>query len=56
VKIDRKTGESVQEVEKNIYSRSSINSTKFRQKIRMKVNMSDYVMEGILSIECENGK
>jgi len=56
VEINRKTGESIQEVEKSIYLRTSISSTKFRQKMRMKVDMSDYVIEEILSMECEDKK
>ena len=56
MEINRKTGESIQEVEKSIYLRTSISSTKFRQKMRMKVDMSDYVIEEILSMECEDKK
>ena len=26
------------------------------KKIRMEVNVSDYVMRGVLSMECEDGK
>ena len=56
MEINRKTGESIQEVEKSIYLRTSISSTKFRQKMRMKVDMSDYLIEEILSMECEDKK
>ena len=41
-------------VEEKIYKRTSINSTGFRQKKRMGVDMSDYITEGVLFIEYEN--
>jgi len=56
VEIDRKTGKSIQEVKKSIYLKTSISSTRFRQKMRMKVDMSDYVMEEVLLMGCENRK
>ena len=49
--MDRKAGESIQGVEEKVYTRTYVSSTRFRQKMRMEVDASDYVMEGMLSIE-----
>ena len=53
--VDRKAGESIQGVEEKVYTRTYVSSTGFRQKMRMEVDASDYVMEGMLSIEEEEG-
>jgi len=51
VRVNRKAGESVRGVEKKVYARTSVSSARFRQKMRMEVDMSDYAMEGMLSME-----
>ena len=38
-----------------IYERTGVSGTRLRQKkMRMEVDASDYVTEGILSMECKN--
>ena len=49
--MNRKAEEDVQEVEEEIHKRTSISSAKFRQKMRMKVNILDYAMGEVLSME-----
>jgi len=56
VGMDGKTGKSIQGIKEEIYKRTSVSSTKFRQKIRMKVDVSDYAMGGVLLMECKDGK
>ena len=56
MRIDGKTGRSIQGIEGEIYKRTSVSSTGFRQKIRMEVNTSDYVMGGVLLMEWKDGK
>ena len=54
--LNRETGECVSEVEEKIYKKTSVSSTKFRQKMRIEVDISDYTTEGVLSIEYEDGQ
>jgi len=55
VRLDRKVGESVSEVEEKVYKRTSVNSTRLRQKaMRMEVDASAYATEGVLSMECKD--
>jgi len=56
VGLNRETGECVSEVEEKIYKKTSVSSTKFRQKMRIEVDISDYTTEGVLSIEYEDGQ
>jgi len=47
--LNRKTREGIQRVEGEVYKRTSISSTRLRQKkIRMKVDISKYVIGGII--------
>ena len=52
--LDRKSGESISRVEREVYERTGVSSTRPKKKMRIEVNVSDYAMRGILSIECEN--
>jgi len=46
-----------QEVEGEIYQRTSVSSTRLGQKkIRIEVNVLDYTIEGVLSIEYGDGQ
>jgi len=54
--MDRKAGRSIQGVEEEVYKRTGVSSTRFRQKIRMEVDASDYAMGGVLLMECEDGR
>jgi len=56
VEMDRKAGRSIQGVEEEVYKRTGVSSTRFRQKIRMEVDASDYAMGGVLLMECEDGR
>ena len=38
-----------------IHKRTGTDSTRFRQKMRIEVYVSDYSIEEVLSIECEDG-
>ncbi len=46
--MDREVGESILRVEEIIYKRTSVSSTRSRQKMRIKVDVSNYTMEGII--------
>jgi len=52
--LDKKPRKSILRAEGEIYKRTNISSIRLRQKKRMKVNVSEYTTEGILSMECEN--
>jgi len=54
--MDRKVGRGVQETEKEIYKKTSVSSTRPKQKIRMEVDVLDYAMKRVLSIEYEDKK
>ena len=38
-----------------IHIKTGTDSTRFRQKMRMEVYVSDYALGEVLSIECEDG-
>ena len=54
--MDRKVGGGVQGVEEKIHKRTSVSSIRFRQKMRLEVDTLDYIMGGVLFMECEDGK
>ena len=54
--MNRTTGEDIQRIEGEIYERTSTDSTRLRQKMRMEVDISDYAIGGVLSMECEDGQ
>ena len=54
--IDKETGKDVWEAKRKVYKGTSISSTRLRQKMRMKVNVLDNKMGGVLSIKCEDEK
>jgi len=57
VRIDQKTGKIIQEAEIIVYTRTGTGNTRLRfKKMRMKVDVSDYVMGGMLSIEYKDGR
>ena len=56
MEIDRKAGEGVWKAKEEIYKRTSVSSTGFRQKMRIEVDVSDYTTGGMLSIKCKNKK
>ena len=56
MELDRKIREGIWEVEGKIHKRTSISSTRLRQKIRIEVDVLDYAMRGILLMEYEDGK
>jgi len=54
--LDRKAGRGILEIEGEVYKRTSVSSTRFRQKKRIEVDVSDYATEEILSMKCKDGK
>jgi len=56
VGLNRKAEEGVSGVEEKIYKRTGVSSTKFRQKMRMEVDVLDYTIGGVLFIECKDGQ
>jgi len=54
--LDREVRESISEVKEKVHQKTSVSSTKFGQKMRIKVKILDYTMEDILSIEYEDGR
>ena len=52
--MDRETEKDVSEVKKEVHKRTSISSTGLRQKMRMEVDTSDYIIGSVLSIKCED--
>jgi len=54
VRLDRKARKGVSRVKEKVYKKTSVNSIRPKQKMRMEVNTSDYAMEEILSMKCEN--
>jgi len=54
VGLDREVKEGIQEIKGEVYKRTSVNSTRLRQKMRMKVNALDYAIGSVLSIKCED--
>lgn len=56
MRLNGKTEEDISRVEEEIHKRTGVNSTGSKQKIRMKVDTSDYTIEEVLSIKCEDEK
>ena len=55
--LDREAGEGISGVKEEVYKRTGISSIRLRyKKMRMEVNVLDYVIRGILSIKCEDRK
>ena len=55
--MDKNAGEGISGVKGEVHKRTGVSSTRFRyKKIRMEVNMLDYATEGVLLMECEDGK
>jgi len=54
VRLDKETRESILGVEGEVYKRTGASSTGFRQKIRIEVNILEYMLGGVLSMECED--
>ena len=53
--LDKEVREDTSGVEGEIYKRTSVSNARFRQKMRIEVDASDYVIKRVLSIEYENG-
>jgi len=49
--LDREAGESISGVEEEVYRRTSVSSTGFRQKMRIEVYALNYTTSGVLSIK-----
>ena len=49
--MDREAGESISGVEEEVYRRTSVSSTGFRQKMRIEVYALNYTTSGVLSIK-----
>ena len=52
--MDKEIGGDVQEVKREIHKRTSISITRLDKKMRMEVDVLDYTMEGVLSMECKD--
>ena len=52
--MDREARRGIQRVKEGIHKRTSISSTRPKQKMRIEVNISDYVIGGVLFMECED--
>jgi len=54
--LNRYTGESVSRAKEKIYQRTNVSNTGFRQKkMKIEVDVLDYVIGGVLSMEYEDG-
>ena len=51
--LDREVEEGVSGAEEKIYKRTSISSTRLRQKMRMEVDALDYAIGEVLFMKCE---
>ena len=54
--MDREAGKGVQRAKGEVYKRTGVSSTRLRQKMRMEVDALDYVIGGVLSMECKDEK
>ena len=54
--LDSEAEKGILKVKGEVYKRTSISSTRFRQKMRMEVDTSDYAIGKVLSIECKDRK
>ena len=53
--IDRKTREDILGIKKEVYNRTGVNNTRFRQKkMRVKVDASDYTTREVLFMKYED--
>ena len=53
--MDRETEKGVQRVKRKVYQKASINNIRLRQKkMRIEVDILDYMMGGVLFIESED--
>jgi len=49
--MNRKTEKSIQNTKRIVYTKKALDLDK---KMRMEVNMSDYIIRGVLSMKCKN--
>jgi len=57
VGLDREVGEDISRVKEEVYKRTGISSIRLRyKKMRIEVDVLDYVVIRILSIKCEDRK
>jgi len=54
VELDREVGESISRAKGKVYKKTSVSSTRLRQKMRMEVDALYYVTGSILFMECED--
>ena len=52
--MDKEAGRGIQTVEKKITQKPVLAALDLDKKMRMEVNVLDYMMDGVLSMECEN--
>ena len=53
--MDQEAREGVSEAKRKVHKRTSVSSTGLRfEKMRMEVDMSDYIIGGILSMDCKD--
>ena len=55
VELNRKAGEDIWEVEREIHKEPVLAVPDLDKKMRMEVNMSDYAMGEVLLMECKDG-
>jgi len=57
MRLNRKTREGILEVKGEIHKRTSVSSTGFKfKKMRIEVNILDYMINGVLSMKCKDGR
>ena len=55
--LDRNARKGVWRVEGEVHKKTGISSTELRfKKMRMEIDILDYAIRGVLSMECEDGK
>jgi len=54
VGLDKKTRKNIKKLKEIFTKELVLAALDLDKKIRIEVNILDYVMEGVLSIECEN--
>ena len=54
--LDRKAREGISGVEGEIHKKTSVSNARFRQKMRIKVDVSDYATKRVLFIEYKDGQ
>ena len=55
MELDRKTGKAFKDLKEKLIKKPVLVVSELDKKMRMKVNMLDYTIERVLSIECEDG-